>query len=331
MTLHFPARQCAATLLGLGALSIAFSSPAALAQAYPAAPIKLIVPFPPAGGTDVLSRITSQPMGQANKWNFVVENHPGAGGNIGLEIVAKAKADGLTVGMAQTSNLAINPTLYPKMPYDALKDFTPVALVASQPMVLVVGSNSPYKTLAQLVAAAKAKPGALTMASAGTGTVGHLGGEMFAKRAGVKILHVPYKGASAALTDVASGEVAMNFATPPSALPLLRGGKLRAIAVTSLQRLSALPDVPTVSESGYKDFVAEDWKGYVMPAGAPVEAVNRFNAAVNEVLKRPEIRSKLADEGSKPLGGSPADFAALIKAEHPRWGAAVRDSGAKVE
>jgi len=301
------------------------------AQTYPSGPIKLIVPFPPAGGTDVLSRVTAQPVAQATKWNFVIENHPGAGGNIGLDIVAKAKPDGLTVGMAQTSNLAINPTLYPNMPYDSLKAFAPIVLVASQPMVLVVGANSPYKNLAQLVEAARAKPGSLTMASAGTGTVGHLGGEMFARRAGVKILHVPYKGASAALTDVASGEVVMNFATPPSAMPLLQGGKLRVIAVTSLQRLPNFLDVPTVAESGYKDFVAEDWKGYVAPAGTPPEVIKRFNAAVNEALKRPEIRKKLADEGSKVIGGTPEEFAALIKRDVPRWGAAVRDSGAKVE
>lgn len=301
------------------------------AQTYPSGPIKLIVPFPPAGGTDVLSRVTAQPIAEATKWTFVIENHPGAGGNIGLDIVAKAKPDGLTVGMAQTSNLAINPTLYPNMPYNALKDFTPIAAVASQPMVLVVGVNSPYKKLADLVAAAKAKPDSLTMASAGTGTVGHLAGVLFGNRAGIKFLHVPYKGASAALTDVASGEVVLDFATPQSAAPLLQGKKLRAIAVTSSARLSTLPDVPTVSESGYKDFVAVDWKGYVGPAGMPAEVVRRFNAAVNEALKNPEVRKRLNDEGSTPMGGSAEDFAALIKKDNPRWGEAVKSSGAKVE
>jgi tripartite-type tricarboxylate transporter receptor subunit TctC len=316
---------------GFAGLALAASFATALAQTYPAGPIKLIVPFPPAGGTDVLSRVSAQPIAETTKWTFVIENHPGAGGNIGLDIVAKARPDGLTVGMAQTSNLAINPTLYPNMPYNALKDFTPIALVASQPMVVVVGANSPYKTLADLVAAGRAKPGSLTLASAGTGTVGHLAGVMFANRAGMKFLHVPYKGASAALTDVASGEVAVDFATPQSAVPLLQGKKLRAIAVTSAQRLAMLPEVPTITESGYKDFVAEDWKGYVGPAGMPADAVKRFNAAVNEALKRPEVIKKLNDEGSKPMGGTPADFAALIKKDNPRWGQAVRDSGAKVE
>ena len=317
-------------VLAGAAIALACAAPC-FAQSYPSGPIKLIVPFPPAGGTDVLSRVTAQPVSELTKWTFVIENHPGAGGNIGLDIVAKARPDGLTVGMAQTSNLAINPTLYPNMPYNALKDFTPIALVASQPMVLVVGAGSPYKTLADLVAAAKAKPGSLTMASAGTGTVGHLGGVLFGNRAGVKFLHVPYKGASAALTDVASGEVAMDFATPQSAVPLLQGKKLRAIAVTSAQRLAMLPEVPTVAESGYKDFVAEDWKGYVGPAGMPADAVKRFNAALNDALKRPEVIKKLTDEGSKPMGGTPADFAALLKKDYPRWGQAVRDSGAKVE
>jgi tripartite-type tricarboxylate transporter receptor subunit TctC len=303
----------------------------AAAQTFPAGPIKLIVPFPPAGGTDVLARVVTQSIAEATKWTFVVDNRPGAGGNIGLDMVAKAKPDGTTFGLAQTSNLAINPALYAKMPYDALKDFAPVVLVASQPMVVVVGANSPHKTLAQLVAAAKAKPGGVVMASAGGGTVGHLSGEMFAKRAGVKFLHVPYKGAGPALNDVIAGQVDVNFATPPSALNLLRGSRLKALAVTSAQRLAALPDVPTVAESGYKDFVAEDWKAFVAPAGTPADAVQKLNAAVNAALARPETKKKLAEEGSRPLGGTPEQLAAFIKTEHVRWGAAVRDAGVKAD
>ena len=303
----------------------------AAAQTFPAGPIRLIVPFPPAGGTDVLARVVTQSISQAEKWTFVVDNRAGAGGNIGLDVVAKAKPDGTTFGMAQTSNLAINPTLYAKMPYDALKDFAPVALVAAQPMVVVVGAGSPHKTLAQLVAAAKAKPGGVTMASAGSGTVGHLGGEMFAKRVGVKFLHVPYKGAAPALNDVIAGQTDVNFATPPSALGLLRGGRLKALAVTSAERLPALPDVPTVAESGYKDFVAEDWKAFVAPAGTPAAAIGKFNAAVNAALARPETKKKLAEEGSRPLGGTPEQLAAFIRTEHARWGAAVRESDAKAD
>jgi tripartite-type tricarboxylate transporter receptor subunit TctC len=301
------------------------------AAAYPDGPIKMIVPFPPAGGTDVVSRTLTQYISLEKKWNFVLENRAGAGGNIGLDAVAKARPDGLTIGMAQTSNLAINPALYANMPYDALKDFTPIALVASQPMVLVVGAAGPYKTLAELVAAAKAKPGLITMASAGTGTVGHLSGEMFARLAGIKITHVPYKGAMPALTDLISQQVDFNLATPQSALPLVHGGKLRALAVTSAQRLPAAAEVPTIAESGYAGFVAEDWKAVVAPAGTPPAIVKALNEAINQAVKRPEMRARMTEEGSKALGGSPEQFAALLKSEVARWGAAVRDSGAKVE
>jgi len=320
------------TLLGRSAATAVLALPLlAAAQTFPAGPIKLIVPFPPAGGTDVLARIVTQSIAETNKWTFVVDNRPGAGGNIGLDLVAKAKPDGTTFGMAQTSNLAINPALYAKMPYDPLKAFAPVALVASQPMVVVVGANAPYKTLAQLIDAAKAKPGGVTMASAGSGTVGHLGGEMFAKRVGVKFLHVPYKGAGPALNDIVAGQTDVNFATPPSALNLLRGGRLKALAVTSAERLPALPDVPTVAESGYKDFVAEDWKAFVAPVGTPADAVQKLNAAVNAALARPETKKKLAEEGTRPLGGTPEQLAAFIKTEHVRWGAAVREAGVKAD
>src|SRR5437762_2477646 len=190
---HLTRRLSLALPLALAAASLSLALPAhAQTAAYPNQPIKLVVPFPPAGGTDVVSRMLTEKIGAATGWNFVVDNRPGAGGNIGLDAVAKSKGDGYTLGMGQTANMAINPTLYPKMPYDALKDFTPVALVASQPVVLVVNANSPYKKLADLLAAAKAKPGTVSMASAGNGTVGHLTGEMFAKRAGVKFLHIPY-------------------------------------------------------------------------------------------------------------------------------------------
>jgi tripartite-type tricarboxylate transporter receptor subunit TctC len=302
---------------------------AVLAQAFPSGSIKMIVPFPPAGGTDVLTRLVMQSITETAKWNFVIDNKPGAGGNIGLDAVAKSKPDGSNFGMAQTSNLAINPTLYPKMPYDALKDFVPVALVASQPTVVVVSANSPYKTLADLVNAAKG--GKVMMASAGTGTVSHLGAEMFAKRAGVKWTHVPYKGAAPALNDVIAGQIDVNFATPPSALDLIRGGRLRALAVTSTERLYALPDVPTVSESGFKGFVAEDWKAVVAPAGTPPEAVKAMNAAVNAALNRGETRARLAQEGSRPQGGTPEQLASFIKSEYARWGTAVRESGATAE
>jgi len=217
------------------------------------------------------------------------------------------------------------------MPYNALKDFVPVALIAGQPVVLVVKAESPYKNLGELVAAAKARPGTMTMASAGNGTVGHLSGELFAQRAGVKFLHVPYKGAAPAVTDLMGGQVDFFFATPQSAIPLVKGGKLRALAVTSAKRVPVLPDVPTVDESGYKGFEATDWKGIVAPAGTPPNVVKRLNAAAEKALAQADMLSKLLTEGSVPLGGSPERFAQFLKTENTRWGDAVRKAGIKLE
>jgi tripartite-type tricarboxylate transporter receptor subunit TctC len=316
---------CAASLLACGA-------PAVLAQAnYPDQPIRLIVPFPPAGGTDTVARLLAEKITTAQGWNLVIDNRPGAGGNIGMDVLAKSKPDGYTLGVGQTANLAINPALYPKMPYAALKDFAPVALIAGQPLVLVVKAESPYKSLADLVAAAKAKSGGLSMASAGSGTVGHLAGELFAQRAGVKFLHVPYKGAAPAATDLMSGQVDLFFATPQSAIPLMQGNRLRALAVTSSKRVPVLPDVPTVDESGYKGFEATDWKALVAPAGTSPEIIKRLNAAVEKALSQPDTLSKLLAEGSVPLGGTPERFTQFLKAESVRWGEAVRKAGVKVD
>nr|WP_315592115.1 tripartite tricarboxylate transporter substrate binding protein [uncultured Cupriavidus sp.] len=322
-------RKFALSLLAFAAAPALLTVPAFAADAYPSQPVRLVVPFPPAGGTDVLSRLVFNKVGASTHWTVVVENRAGAGGNIGLDSVAKARADGYTIGMGQTANLAINPSLYPKMPYDAVKDFTPVALVAAQPVVLIVRQDSPYKTLAELVAAGKTKQ--LSMASAGTGTVGHLTGEMFQRRAGIKALHVPYKGASPALTDLMGGQTDFYFATPPIAMPMLKAGKLRALAVTSGKRVALLPNVPTVAEQGYAGFQAEDWKALVAPAGTPADVVARLNAEVNKALKQPDTIAKLHDEGSEPRGGTPAELAAFIKSENARWGAIVKESGAKVE
>ncbi len=316
-------------LLACAAAPAMLGAPAMAADAYPSQPVRLVVPFPPAGGTDVLSRLVFNKVGSATHWTVVVENRAGAGGNIGLDSVAKAKADGYTIGMGQTANLAINPTLYPKMPYDAVKDFAPVVLVASQPVVLIVRQDSPYKSLADLVAAGKTKQ--LSMASAGTGTVGHLTGEMFQRRAGIKALHVPYKGASPALTDLMGGQTDFYFATPPIAMPMLKAGKLRALAVTSPKRVALLPNIPTVAEQGYAGFQAEDWKALVAPAGTPADVIARLNAEVNKALKQPDTIAKLHDEGSEPRGGTQAELATFIKGENTRWGAIVRESGARVE
>ncbi|WP_066334690.1 Bug family tripartite tricarboxylate transporter substrate binding protein [Azohydromonas lata] len=301
------------------------------AQAWPTQPIRLVVPYPPAGATDVVARLVAERITSGNGWNVVVDNKPGAGGNIGMDAVAKAKPDGYTVGMGQTSNLAINPTLYPKMPYDALKAFTPIAFVAQQPVVLVVNASSPYKTLADLVKAAKAKPGALTMASAANGTVGHLAGELLSKRAGYQATHVPYKGAAPAINDLIANLTDFMLPTPQAALPQIKSGKLRALAVTSTKRLPILGDVPTVAEAGYPGFEAVDWKVLVGPAGMPADVVKTMHGAVEAALAKPETGAKLQAEGSAPMTGTPQQLAQFLKTEHARWGDVVRSAGVKPE
>ena len=301
------------------------------AQSWPAKPIRVIVPFPPAGGTDVLTRQLAEKIAAATKWTLVIDNKPGAGGNIGLDALAKSAADGYTIAMGQTANLAINPALYSKMPFDALKDIAPIGLVSAQPLVLVVAADSPYRSLADVVAAAKGKSDGLSMASAGSGTVGHLAGELFARKAGIKLLHIPYKGASPAVTDLMGRQVDIMFANTQSVMTLVSAGKLRALAVSSAQRIKPLPAIPTISESGYKGFEAGTWSGLVAPAGTPADVIARLNAEVAKVLARADFLEKLAAEGSQPQGGSPQQFAEFLRDEQAKWGTAVRESGAKAD
>src|SRR5882672_673870 len=312
-------------------LAPALFTEAATAQTYPAKPIRLIVPFPPGGGTDIAARIIANKLSESVKWTFVVENKPGAGGNLGVEQAVKSPADGYTLVIGQTSNLAINPTLYAKLPYDPLKDLSPVALIVSAPVVLVVAVNSRYASLGDLLAAAKTDPGGVTFASPGNGTVSHLTGELLQRAAGVKLTHVPYKGASQALTDTLVRHVESFMASVPSALPQIRAGRLRAIAVTSAKRAQELPDVPTIPESGYRGFEASTWYGLLAPAGTPMTVVARLNVEVNRLLKTAEMRDRLAAEGGEVLGGSPEQFASFLKAEHAMWGRVVRESGARAE
>jgi tripartite-type tricarboxylate transporter receptor subunit TctC len=316
------------TLLAVSAAALCTG---ALAQSYPAKPIRLVVPFPPGGGTDIIAREVSQKVGTANGWTFVIDNKPGAGGNLGVDAVAKSPPDGYTIVLGQTSNLAINPTLYSKLPYDPVKDLTPVGLLATAPLVIVVPMASPYKTLADLVAAAKAKPGAVNFASPGNGTVAHLTGEQLQKAAGIKFQHVPYKGANQALTDVISGQVQLYVSSVPSVLQHIRNGKVRPIAVTSAKRVGDLPDTPTVGEAGYKGFDAVTWFGILAPAGTSKEVVAKLNAAFNKALQLPDLRKRLDDEGAEPSGGTPEQFSALIKDDITRWGKIVKDSGVRVD
>ena len=311
-------------------LALAFVAQAS-AQEYPTKPIKLIVPFPPAGGTDVLSRSISQSISNNTKWIIVIDNKPGAGGNIGLEQAAKSPPDGYTIAMGQTANLAVNPTLYSKIPFDPLKDFEPIALVSSQPLILVVSTASPWKSLKEFVDAAKASPGKLNMASSGNGTIGHIGGELFQRRAGIKMAHVPYKGAGPAVADLMGGSIDCFFGNTQAVGGLVTGGKLRPIATTSPRRLANFPDVPTVAELGYPGFEAATWSGLVAPAGTPRAIIDRLNAEANKALNNPEMKQRLYEDGSTPLGGSAKDFAEFIKTENVKWGTAVREAGIKLD
>jgi len=316
---------------GLAGIAAAFACSLSFAQAYPAKPIRVVVPFPPGGGTDIVAREVTQHVTTNTRWTFVIDNKPGAGGNLGVDQAAKSPADGYTIVLGQTSNIAINPTLYSKLPYDPQKDLAPIVLIANAPLVMVTGTNSPLKTLSDAVNAAKAKPGQVNFASPGNGTVAHLTEELFQKAAGIKTQHVPYKGANQALTDVISGNVELYMSSVPTLLGHIKQGKLRALAVTSAKRVDDLPNVPTINESGYKGFDAGTWFGLLAPAATPKDVIAKLNAEFNKALKLPELSKRLADEGADTAGGTPEEFAALIKNDIPRWGKIVKESGAKVD
>jgi tripartite-type tricarboxylate transporter receptor subunit TctC len=313
------------------ALALAAVASAAAAQEYPSKPIKLIVPFPPAGGTDILSRTVANYLTTTNKWTVVVDNRPGAGGNIGVDAVAKSPPDGYTLVMGQTSNLAISPTLYGKLNYDPVKDLEPVALVGSGPIAIVVRADSPYKTLGDLLAAAKAKPGTITMASPGNGTVAHLTGVRLQKLSGAKFEHVPYKGAGGAIPDLLGGSVDFFLSSVPTLAAQVHGGKMRALAVTSTKRVAVLPDVPTVNEAGVKGFEANTWFGILAPANTPKPVIAKLNTEINKALKDPAVRKAIENEGGEVLGGTPEQFSKLIKSDMASWGTLVKESGAKVD
>jgi tripartite-type tricarboxylate transporter receptor subunit TctC len=303
---------------------------AAQAQAWPAKPVRLIVPFPAGGGTDAIAREVTNKLATSG-YTFVVENKPGSGGNLGVDAVAKSQPDGYTFVIGQTSNLAINPTLYSKLPYDPVKDLTPVSLVASAPLALVVGANSPYKTLAEVVAAAKAKPGTINYATSGNGTVAHLAAESLQKEAGIKLVHIPYKGAAQGATDVISGQVHMYVSSIPTLIGHIKNGKMRPLAVTSAKRADDLPQVPTVAESGYKGFEAVTWFGILGPANLPKDVVAKFNADIQKALADAQLQKKLGDQGADVAGSSADQFGKLIRDDIVRWGRIVKESGAKVD
>ena len=314
------------------ALFAGVAAPDASAQAaWPSKPIRIVVPFPPGGTTDILARAAAQKMAEAWKEQAVIDNRPGAGGNIGAELVAKAPADGYTMLMGTVGTHAINASLYAKMPYDHVKDFAPVILVAAVPNVMVVHPSVPAATVAEFIAWAKANPGKVNFASSGSGTSIHLAGELFKTQTGLAMTHVPYKGSAPAIADLIGGQVQVMFDNLPSALPQIRGGKLRALAVTSRERANALPDVPTVAESGLPGFEASSWFGLLAPTGTPREVVVRVNAEIARWLASSDAKDKLASQGAIAAGGSPEDFASHITAETAKWQKVVRESGAKVD
>jgi tripartite-type tricarboxylate transporter receptor subunit TctC len=310
---------------------LALTAAGALAQTYPTKPIRLVVPFPPGGTTDILAREVGQTLSAALGQPVVIDNRPGAAGNIGSELVAKSAPDGYTLLMATVGTHAINPSLYAKLPYDHVADFAPVILVASVPNVLEVTPSLPVHSVADLIKLAKQEPGRINFASSGSGTSIHLSGELFKTMAGVNMTHVPYKGSAPALTDLIGGQVQVMFDNLPSSLQQIKAGKLRAIAVTSAQRAPALPDVPTIAESGLPGFEATSWFGVVAPAGTPPAIVARLNADVNQWLQTPEAKEKLLAQGAAAAGGSPEQFAAYIRAETEKWAKVVKASGAKVD
>ncbi|WP_456280554.1 tripartite tricarboxylate transporter substrate binding protein [Cupriavidus sp. JZ107] len=301
------------------------------AAGYPAKPIRVVVPFPAGGGTDIIAREVTNRVALSTGWTFVVENKPGSGGNLGIDAVAKAPADGYTIALGQTSNLAINATLYPRLPYKPMTDLAPIALVASAPLVLATSTTSPYKTLGEVISASRARPSAINFASPGNGTVAHLAGELFQKTAGIELTHIPYKGAAQAVNDLIGGQVDLYMASVPSLLGHIRNGKLRALAVTSTGRVADLPQVPTFAESNVKGFEASTWFGFVAPASTPKDIVVRLNAQFNKALQAAELKKKLNDQGATVLSGTPDQFGALIRQDIARWAAVVKASGTTLD
>ena len=302
----------------------------AQAQTYPVKPIRIIVPFAPGGGADIIARILAQKMTDSWGQQVVVDNRAGASGNIGNELVAKAAPDGYTLLMA-SSALAINPSVYKSVPYDAVRDFAPITRPALLPNILVVHPSLPVKTVKDLVVLAKSKPGQISYASAGAGTGTHLAGEMFKIMAGVDMVHVPYKGGGAVISDLLGGQVALTFATLPSVMPYVKAGRLRAVAMTTTQRWPGLPEVPTIAESGLPGFEISTWIGLLAPAGTPKDVVGNLHGEMVRILKLPDVRERFESLGMEPVGDTPDQFAQYIRSELAKYAKVVKQSGARVD
>ncbi len=315
-----------ACLLALGLIAAS-----AHAQTYPEKPIRMVIPFPPGGGTDILARLVAQKLTEANKWTVVPENKAGAGGTLGITEAAKGKPDGYDMVMGQKDNLVVGPWMYKSLPWNPVKDFTAVAHVAWSPVIIATSANSKYKTLADVVAAAKAAPDTITYGSPGNGTTIHLAGDQFEKAAGIKMRHIPYKGSNPALMDALAGNVDLLVSSVPSAMAQVKAGKLRPLAVTSAKRSTSLPDVPTVAESGFKGFDMSTWYGLLMPAGTPAAVVTQMNGAVNKLLATPEMQKAIHDQGAEPLAMTPEAFTQQLQRDYQGMEKIVRDAGVKIE
>ena len=313
-------------LVAAAALSAALT---ASAQPYPNRPVKIIVPFGPGGFTDVAARILQKELAPVLGQAVIIENRPGAGSTIGTDAVAKAAPDGYTLAMVSTAHV-ISPHVYKQIPYDAIKDFTPVMRLAEGPYVLAVHPSLPVKSVAELIALAKAKPGVIDYASSGNGSSQHLVGALFCSMAGVNLNHVPYKGSNQAMNDVLGGQVKVTFAGVPNVLPNVANGKLRALAVTTATRYAEMPDVPTIAESGVPGYDATIWLGLIAPAGTPHEIVQKLNADITRVLSTPDAKKLMASAGVDVAPSTPEQFGQLMQAELDRWGKVVRETGATV-
>jgi tripartite-type tricarboxylate transporter receptor subunit TctC len=315
-------------------LAVIFTAPleeAALAQAYPSKPIRLIVPFAPGGGNDNIARLVGKRVSDSLGQPLVIDNRPGAGGVLGAELAAKSAPDGYTLFLGGVGSHALNPNLIEKLPYDPIRDFAPVALLAQAPLILVVHPSVPARDTAEFVAYARKNPGKLNFASNGNGTSSQLAAVMFDSMAGVDMVHVPYKGLSPALTDLLSGQVQLMFSSVVAILPHIKAGKLRALAVTGAKRLTALPEVPTIAEAGFPGYEASSWYGILAPAGTPREIVMKLNTEFRKALEQLEVRKNLLAEGAEPVGGTPEQFAEYIRAEKERLGKVIRDAKIRLE
>ena len=313
------------------AWALSFALLATAQPAYPVKPIRLIVPFPAGGTIDLVARTVGERMHQTLGQPIVVDNRPGANGNIGADVAAKSAPDGYTLLMGTNATHTINPALYPKMPYDAMKDFVPIARIASAPNVLVVHPSVPAKTMQEFIALAKAKPGSINYASGGSGSTGHLGMELLKTSAGIDLLHVPYKGGPAAITDTVGGHAMAVMFPPPALLAHIKSGKVRALAVTGSKRSPLLPDVPTMAEAGLGDVEVVAWYGLFAPAATPAPIVARLTSEVAKALEQPEVRQKIVQQGAEVDFVSGDGFAAFLKTDAVKWAKVVKDSGATVD